>query len=494
MFAYPDSAPRFLHPPIPHPETGVTREFLLRLLTFVLFGGVAMFLLVRVERHISIDHKILVAMLSISLLYLMGHTRLFKKFPFRILFVVVASFITFRYFLWRTFETLVFTGPLDMAGMSILYLAEVHAMIIHLLSMLINVWPLNRQAEGGDPIAEPVVSHENELREDDVLPTVDIFIPTYTEPINVVEITARAAASLDYPKDRFRVFILDDGSTVDRRNNETLSEEAWERHYELRRLAKKIGVHYITRERNRHAKAGNLNHALSKTHGDLVLVLDCDHVPTRDILTNTVGVFLQDESVSLVQTPHFFINPTPVEKALAGISNVSVENDMFFKNIHAGLDSWNASYFCGSAALMRRSVLERIGGIATYTITEDAETSLIMHGLGYRSVYINRPMVCGLSPETFTDYVTQRVRWAQGMIQLLMLKSSLTLHGLTIPQRLCYFNSSFFWFFGLSRFIFFISPGLFLIFGLKIYHASLEQILAYAIPHVLSTFVVMDFF
>jgi cellulose synthase (UDP-forming) len=258
-------------------------------------------------------------------------------------------------------------------------------------------------------------------------------------------------------------------------------------------LAKEIGVNYITRERNEHAKAGNINHALSATHADLILVLDCDHVPTMDLLQNTVGQFLADEKMYLVQTPHFFINPTPIEKNLPINTRLPVENDMFFQVIHPGLDSWNASYFCGSASVLRRAHLEEVGGIKGVTITEDAETSLALHARGLNSAYINRPMVCGLSPETFNDYVTQRTRWAQGMTQIFLLNNLLFMPGLTLAQRLAYFNSCFFWFFGLSRFVFYIAPAMFLLFNLEVYHASLLQVLAFALPYVFSVYVMMDY-
>lgn len=269
---------------------------------------------------------------------------------------------------------------------------------------------------------------------------------------------------------------------------------AWERRYRLKKIARDAGVHYITREINRSAKAGNLNHALQHTQGDLVLVLDCDHVPTQDFLLNTVGHFVADPKLCLVQTPHFFINPGPPDKALAGGGASTDESEMFYRIIHPGLDSWNASYFCGSAAILRRKYLEVVGGIAGNTITEDAETGFRLHSHGYRSVYINRPMVCGLSPESYDDYVIQRTRWAQGMVQILLLNNPLFERGLTMAQRLSYFNSCMFWFFGVARVIYYLAPACFLIFGMAIYYASWSQILAYALPYAFSTTLLMHYF
>jgi cellulose synthase (UDP-forming) len=143
--------------------------------------------------------------------------------------------------------------------------------------------------------------------------------------------------------------------------------------------------------------------------------------------------------------------------------------------------------------LLRRSHLDSIGGIAGQTITEDAETSLGLHAKGLKSVYVNKPMVCGLSPETFSDFITQRTRWAQGMIQIFVLKNPLFQKGLSWYQRICYTNNCLFWLFGAARAIFFIAPLMYLLFGLKVYNASLTQVLAFTIPHVFGAVMLSDF-
>ena len=409
--------------------------------------------------------------------------RMFQRPPWRFVFILLSGFIALRYILWRSMESLIYTGPADFIGMALLYLAELYAITIHFLGMFVNIWPLT-----GRPTILPKDATD--------LPTVDVFIPTYNESDDIIRITVIAATQMEYPKDRLRIHICDDGGTLNKRgqSNSVQEKEAWERHYRLRLMARELGVNYITRETNRSAKAGNLNHALNHTDGELVLVLDCDHVPTRNMLQRTVGYFLADPRLFLVQTPHFFINPTPVEKNLAGVGNPNGENDMFYRSIHPSLDFWNASYFCGSAAVLRRSHLMEAGGICGKTITEDAETAFLLHSKGYSSVYVEQPMVCGLSPESYDDYILQRTRWAQGMVQMFIMNNPLFAPGLSLPQRLCYFNSCFFWFFGLARFTYFIAPALFLLFGLRIFHASGGQILAFILPFVLSTFILMDFF
>ena len=433
------------------------------------------------DRYLKISSEVTFSWGLLALAIVLNRIESFKEAPGRFLFIFTAAIISLRYFIWRTFDTLIYTGPYDFAGMMLIYVAECYAITIHFLGMFVSLWPLESK-----PIPLP--------DDPSLFPTVDILIPTYTESEDILKLTVTAATQIEYPRDKINIYILDDGGTVARRNRPETSSKAWERHYTLRRMAGELGVHYLTREQNDHAKAGNINHALTKIKGDLMLLLDCDHVPTRDILKNTVGWFLKDKKLFLVQTPHFFINTTTVEKNIGSFSNAPGENDMFYHGIQLGMDVWNSSYFCGSAALLKRQFLLESGGIAGNTITEDAETSLRLHEKGYNSVFINRPMICGLSPETFDDYIIQRTRWAQGMVQIFVLSNPLFQKGLTLQQKICYFNSCFFWFFSIARLIFYIGPGLFLILGQKVYHASVSQILAYAVPHVLSVFVVMDFF
>lgn len=427
------------------------------------------------------DHQMIIGWTCFAVLLVMSLIRKSRSMPLRMLFILISAFLSFRYIYWRSTESLLYTGLADFVGMTALYLAEVYAIVIHSLGMMLNVWPLKQP-----PIAMP--------SDPALLPTVDIFIPTYNEPDDIIRVTAIAAMQIDYPADKFNVYILDDGGTLAKRYHPENGMAAWDRHYRLRRMAEEVGAQYITRPQNQQAKAGNVNHALGNTSGDLVLILDCDHVPTHDILKQTVGFFVADPKLFLVQTPHFFINPSPIEKNLAGVANPPGENDMFYRVIHPGLDFWGASYFCGSAALLRRSHLMENGGLCGKTITEDAETAFALHGRGYRSVYFERPMVCGLSPESYDDYIIQRQRWAQGMLQMFLMDNPLFQPGLTLAQRLCYFNSCFFWFFGIVRFIYFIAPATFLLFGLRIYNASWLQILSYVLPYVFSGWIVSNFF
>lgn len=447
----------------------------------LVFSAVVLFLFIHLARlYLNAGHQFLVGWGALAVIFVLKRFERVKKPPLRILFIVLSGFLTIRYVFWRTTETLVYTGPADFAAMMALYLAEMYAITVHGLGLFTNIWPLESKIM-------PLPADKS------LYPSVDVFIPTYNEPPDIVKVTAISALNIDYPKDKLKIYILDDGASAAKRNDPKSSAAAWERYYELKGLAAQLGIVYIARERNIKAKAGNLNNALTHSDSDLILVLDCDHVPVRDILKHTAGWFLKDEKVAFVQTPHFFINPNPIEKNMAIFKDAPSENDMFYRAIHPGLDMWNSSYFCGSAALLRRKYLEEIGGICGETITEDCETAVSLHQRGYKSVYIPRPMVCGLSPDTFDDLIVQKSRWAQGMTQIMVLRNPLFQKGLKFYQKLCYFNSCFYWFFGLTRVIFFLAPAAFLLLNLKVYFASVPQVLAYALPHVLGSILLTGF-
>lgn len=408
--------------------------------------------------------------------------RFAKSGVLRAFFLFLAAYLTVRYLWWRTLYTLSYHDPLSLVAALSLYGAEVYGITIYLLGIFVNIQPLRR-----DPLP---------LAEDpERLPSVDILIPSYNEDPKLLEVTLLAAAYVRYPKEKLKIYLLDDGGTLQKRQDPDplKAAAALGRHQELQQLCREIGAHYLTRERNEHAKAGNINAALKRTGGELVLILDADHVPTADILEETVGWFVRDPLLFLVQTPHFFINPDPIEKNLGVFQTMPSENEMFYSVIQRGLDFWNAAFFCGSAAVLRRRCLEEIGGISGQTITEDAETALELHSRGYRSAFLRRPVTSGLQPETFTAFVLQRVRWAQGMVQIILLKNPLLKRGLRLPQRLCYMSSSFFWFFGYARVAFLLAPSAYLLLGLMIYDANLPQFLAYALPHVMGAILVSDF-
>lgn len=359
-----------------------------------------------------------------------------------------------RYIWWRATHTLEFDSPLEFFLGSGLFLAELFAWLIHILGLMQTIWPLRRP-----PVALTGADRD--------LPTVDIFIPTYNEDLSIVQSTVFAAMAIDYPADKVRVYILDDG-----------------RRPEFRRFAKYAGCGYLTRPDNAHAKAGNMNAALPRTSGELICIFDCDHVATRAFLQMTVGWFQRDPKLALLQTPHHFYSRDPIQRNFTLLGDLPGEGELFYDVVQDGNDFWNASFFCGSCAIIRRSSLDEIGGFAGETVTEDAHTALKLQRLGWRSAYLNVKLSAGLATEKLALHIGQRARWARGMTQIFRMDNPMLGPGLSIGQRLCYLNAILHFQYPLPRIVFLTSPLAYLLFNQSVISAAAPMIFAYAAPHL----------
>ena len=380
-----------------------------------------------------------------------------------LLLAALSTITTLRYLYYRSNYTLNVDSWLDGFFSILLFVAELYAIATLLLSYFQTFRIRDRKRIPLDQWPQ------------EKWPTVDIYIPTYNEDVSIVRKTVLGAINIDYPAEKKTVYVLDDGR----------AEKYRERRLALQQMCDDLDCIMLTRDNNEHAKAGNINTALNKTHGQLVLILDCDHIPARGFLQETVGFFF-DKEVALVQTPHWFYNPDPFERNLLTQGQIPVGNELFYKVLQKGNDFWNAAFFCGSAAVIRRNYLLDIGGIATETVTEDCHTSLRLHSLGYRTVYYDKIMVAGLAPEKFSSYVGQQVRWARGMAQILRIENPLFNRRLNLrmSQRFCYFSATSHFFFGFPRLMYAIAPNLFLLFGINPVKGLGIETLFYALPHI----------
>lgn len=420
---------------------------------------------ISVEAQLSIAGTAIVLAATVYILKLDG--------IWRHAFLALATAVILRYAYWRTTATLPSTDDLaSFIPAIILYGAEMYCIVFLFMGLFVASDPLER-------------SPAPRLNDDD-LPSVDVFVPSYNESAEILSLTLSAAKALDYPADRLNIFLLDDGGTDQKRNSRDpkVSGPARRRHHELQELCRVLGVNYLTRNQNVHAKAGNLNNGLANSSSELVVVFDADHAPAKEFLRETVGYFHQEEKLFLVQTPHFFSNPDPLERNLSTFERMPSENEMFYSGIQKGLDKWNATFFCGSAAVLRRRALDQVGGFSGVTITEDCETALELHSRGWKSFYVSRPMVTGLQPETLSSFIGQRSRWCRGMIQIFLLKNPLMRPRLSFAQKISYLSSSMCWFFPLPRMVFLVAPLLFIFFNLKIYDVSTQEFFAYTLTYL----------
>ncbi|TWG86738.1 cellulose synthase (UDP-forming) [Cupriavidus gilardii J11] len=382
---------------------------------------------------------------------------LLRKVPGRfptLMMMALSLLMTLRYIWWRATETLDLMTPLEIVIGYLLFAAEGYTWLVLILGYLQTAWPLARRPK---PLpADPAQ-----------WPTVDVFIPTYNEPLSVVQPTIHAARSMDWPADKINIYVLDDG-----------------RRPAFREFCEQVGVHYLTREDNRHAKAGNINSALGKSGGDYIAIFDCDHIPTRSFLQMTMGEFIADPQCAMVQTPHHFFSPDPFERNFDTFRRVPNEGSLFYGLIQDGNDLWNATFFCGSCAVIKRAPLLEIGGIAVETVTEDAHTALKLHRRGYNTAYLRTVQAAGLATESLSSHIGQRIRWARGMAQIFRIDNPLFGKGLKLFQRICYSNAMLHFFYGIPRLIFLTMPLAYLVFGLHVINTSAALIAAYVLPYL----------
>jgi cellulose synthase (UDP-forming) len=336
---------------------------------------------------------------------------------------VAALIVTAAYLTWR-----VAAGTVNLEAWWVavpLFLAEVHN-AFGLLLYTIALW----EVDGGPtpPRAAPVASPG--LR-------IAVLIPTYNEPVEVLLPTVAASMAL---RPAHETWVLDDGRRPD-----------------VRAMAERLGARYLTRPDNAHAKAGNLNHALTVVDADVLAILDADHVPTADFLLATLPYFA-DPAIAFVQTPQDFYNLDSFEHQRRGDGRVFNEEAVFYRVIAPAKNRWQAPFWCGTCALIRTEALRSVGGVATDSVTEDIHTTIRMFRAGWKGAYHNEVLARGLAPDDAASYLLQRNRWALGAMQVLRVENPLTGPGLAPAQRLAFMTTLFGWFDSWRTFAYMVIP------------------------------------
>jgi cellulose synthase (UDP-forming) len=381
----------------------------------------------------------------------------------RMLVFVIVWLVIARYLDWRLFTTVIpVTGEWYQIGwVWFCFVVEALALFDALILYLAFLRTSSRHAEAD--------SHEVRLRASpqEDLPWVDVYIPTYDESLDVLEKTITGAISLDYPN--CNVWLLDDG------------RRPW-----LKEHCNTKGVGYLTRGDNAHAKAGNINHALTKTNADFVAIFDADFIPQRNFLMRTVG-FFTDPSIGIVQVPHTFYNYDPTQSSLGIQKALPDDQRFFFEAIMPSRDGWNAAFSCGSNSVTRREALRTIGdAFPTDSITEDMLLSISLLRNGYITRYLCERLAFGLAPEGLKAFFVQRQRWARGAMQILFLAAGPLGRNLTIMQRLLFLPTH--WLTqSLMLLLTIVAPLVFLWTGvLPLVNVTPEAVLYYLLPMMLA--------
>lgn len=390
-------------------------------------------------------------LISITLLILIFILSIFKP-SIKKLLILVNSIISIIYILWRVTTIPTNTLTSFILG-TILYSAE----LLGLIAFLNYQFLFTKKYE--------LIPKSLKDFKDGQIPTVDVLICTYNEPLELLKKTIIASKNLNYPKDKFKVYICDDG----KRN-------------ELKELCHLYNVNYITREDNKSAKAGNINNAINIIKGDLFAVLDADMIPKKEFLNRTVGYF-SNKNTAFVQTPQVYYNQDMYQYNLN--KNIPNEQDFFMRDIEEARAAINAVLHVGTNAVFNRQYVLDIGGYPTYSITEDMAVGMLLQANGYDSVFINEELVLGLSATTFNELVKQRDRWCRGNLQVIKHFNIFFNKGLTFSQKIAYFDGVVYWLSSIQKLIYILAPIIYLLTSILIINTSIKSLLTMFIPFFL---------
>jgi cellulose synthase/poly-beta-1,6-N-acetylglucosamine synthase-like glycosyltransferase len=242
--------------------------------------------------------------------------------------------------------------------------------------------------------------------------SVDVFVTAYGEAYPLIKRSLAAACEM---RGQHRTWLLDDKSDP-----------------ALAKLAERLGAGYVSRTDRLYAKAGNLNHALALTNGDIIVIFDVDHAPEPDFLECSLGYFANPK-IGFVQVMLTFENGSQ-----SWVAKAAMETSLDFYNPTClGAYSIGGATLMGSNALIRRSALGSIGGYQP-GLAEDLATSITLHAAKWESAYVAEPLAPGLAPPNFEAWFVQQLKWARGVFELLITAYPRLFKCLTWGQRLSY--------------------------------------------------------
>jgi cellulose synthase (UDP-forming) len=376
----------------------------------------------------------------------------------RVIIVGILLALTIRYLLWRSLSTLNLSNPLDGIFSLALLFMEIMVIAGGTIQIYLTLQTTDRRAEAD--------KYSQAVQTGTYTPSVDILIPTYNEPGFVLRRTIIGCQAINYPNKN--IYLLDDTQRP-----------------EVKQLAQDLGCYYITRPDNRYAKAGNLNHAIAKTDGELLVVFDADFIPTQNFLTRTVG-FFQKKEIALVQTPQSFYNSDPTAKNLGLQEVLPAEEDIFYRHVQSLKDGAGSVVCAGTSFVVRRSALLEVGCFVTDSISEDYYTGIRLSAQGYELVYLNENLSAGLAAESMSAHILQRVRWARGTLQGFFIDSNpLTISGLRLRQRLAHLEGYLSWLAIIPRLFFLLVPIFYTFFGIKPLIVTGSEMIYFFLPYYL---------
>ena len=225
--------------------------------------------------------------------------------------------------------------------------------------------------------------------------TVDVLTTYFPgEPYQMIITTLEAIKKINYPHETF------------------LCDEANDPY--LRQFCENHGIHHVTRDNRKDAKAGNINNALQKVaKGEITVILDPDHIPDPDFIDQVIPYFSNPE-IGFVQTVQGYYN---IKETLVA-RGAAEQTFQFYGPMMMTLNSYGAVNAIGANCVFRRAALDSIGGHAP-GLCEDMHTAMKLYAKDWKAVYLPKVLAQGLAPSNITSYFKQQLKWARGTFDLL---------------------------------------------------------------------------
>lgn len=391
-----------------------------------------------------------------------------QKNLFKFIFYTLTILLTFTYIIYRIF----FTIPTTLG---------IIALISSILVLFIEIWEfldffayyLNILCVKKTSPKIPDLSNITQY------PDIDVLIATINEHESLLKNTITACKNMSYPdKSKIHIYICDDGNRAN-----------------IKKLAENLGVNYLSRITNKNAKAGNYNHALNHITSPFVATFDADMAPTPNFLLTTLPFFFTGtDEIGFVQLPQSFNNPDIFQLRFKLENKIPFEQDYFYHSIQIAKNATNSAIYCGTNALFSRKALNSCNGFATGTISEDIATGMMIESKGYKCLALNNVEAYGTAVNDLSGFVKQRSRWARGCIQILKKYNILKNKGLSFKQKIEYLSCISYWFFGIRRMVYLLTPLLFSIFGVIIVDCNLTTFISIWLPTYILKRFTLDIF
>lgn len=391
-----------------------------------------------------------------------------QKNLFKFIYYTLTILLTFTYIIYRIF----FTIPTTLG---------IIALIASILVLFIEIWEfldffayyLNILCVKKTSPKIPDLSNITQY------PDIDVLIATINEHESLLKNTITACKNMSYPdKSKIHIYLCDDGNRAN-----------------IKKLAENLGVNYLSRITNKNAKAGNYNHALNHITSPFVATFDADMAPTPNFLLTTLPFFFTGtDEIGFVQLPQSFNNPDIFQLRFKLENKIPFEQDYFYHSIQIAKNATNSAIYCGTNALFSRKALNSCNGFATGTISEDIATGMMIESKGYKCLALNNVEAYGTAVNDLSGFVKQRSRWARGCIQILKKYNILKNKGLSFKQKIEYLSCISYWFFGVRRMVYLLTPLLFSIFGVIIVDCNLTTFISIWLPTYILKRFTLDIF